>query len=66
MPNYANMRDATTGYSIMFHNTQASAKVERPTTRKQTRGSAVKKSVHVTGISVVLTEFFVCEILYYQ
>ena len=28
---------------------QASAKLERPATRKQTRGSQVKRSVHVTG-----------------
>jgi len=29
--------------------TEASAKMERPTTRKQTRGTKVKKSVHITG-----------------
>jgi len=29
--------------------TEGSAKMERPTTRKQTRGTKIKKSVHITG-----------------
>ena len=38
--------------TIVFHLDlfeQGSAKMERPTTRKQTRGTKIKKSVHITG-----------------
>ena len=34
---------------FIYYYYQASTKVERPNTRKQTRGTVVKKSVHVTG-----------------